>query len=317
MSATRWFVLGGGPPLLVVMAYAVCFSARLHDWGRRDGGVAPASPALQQASSRDSRELERNCQLLAAQLQDQLPEAVHFTVHSPFVLLGDFPAHELDDLYQGFVRDTARALWRQFFDRQPDEPVAIIVLRNPDCYAAIAARLDGCDPTAYPGYTQRHHRRIVCNLQTGRGTLSHELTHILALFDFPTMPEWFDEGLASLYENASFSDDGLILVGERNWRSEIVTEAWERNQLPAIETLVRSADFRGDDEGLNYAVARSLCLFLQERGVLSHYYRKLRSSCQEDPRGEKTLCAVLDARTLAEVDRQFREWLETNLRAAR
>ena len=38
------------------------------------------------------------------------------------------------------------------------------------------------------------------NSATALGTLSHELVHPYMETNFPNVPSWFNEGLASLYE---------------------------------------------------------------------------------------------------------------------
>ena len=38
------------------------------------------------------------------------------------------------------------------------------------------------------------------NIGPGPGTLSHELVHPYMEANFPNVPAWFNEGLASLYE---------------------------------------------------------------------------------------------------------------------
>jgi hypothetical protein len=253
--------------------------------------------------------LERACQAAAAELLADLPASSHVLVRAPFVLAGDFSESELDRLYVDTVRPVTLALWRAFFDKHPDRPVTIVALGSEASYQAAAARLDGYEPRAYAGYTQRGQRRIVLNLATGRGTVAHELAHILAAFDFPEMPEWFDEGLASLHEDAHFSADGLTMIGAANWRSRLLGDALRNAELPPLAAVIASREFRGEGEGLNYAAVRCFCLYLQERSLLSHFYRKFRSAVHDDPDGVATLCALLGVATIDDVDRDFRAWL--------
>jgi len=53
------------------------------------------------------------------------------------------------------------------------------------------------------GYYQPAQQTLVMDVETGTGTLVHEMVHALAPFDFPDMPAWFREGLASLYERCT------------------------------------------------------------------------------------------------------------------
>jgi hypothetical protein len=149
-------------------------------------------------------------------------------------------------------------------------------------------------------------------LETGRGTLAHELAHLLALFDFPNMPEWFDEGLAALHEEAEFADDGLTIIGRSNWRSRLLRGALERDAIPRLEDVIRNPAFRGEGEGLNYAVVRAFCHYLQHRQMLSNFYRKFRDGVDNDPNGLATLCELLGVRSIAEIEREFRDWVASS-----
>jgi hypothetical protein len=205
------------------------------------------------------------------------------------------------------------ALWRCFFDRRPDQPVLVVALSTEQSYRAAALRLDGYEPVAYSGYTQRAERRIVVNVATGEGTLVHELTHVLGLFDFPQMPEWCDEGLAALHEEAQFSEDNLRLIGMRNWRFRLLADAHRQGAWPHLSSVIRTSAFRGEGESLHYAYVRCFCLFLQERGLLEHFYRKFRLGVGDDPSGLLTLRELMGARHTSEIDASFQKWVEAQL----
>lgn len=55
------------------------------------------------------------------------------------------------------------------------------------------------------------------------GTLKHELIHLLLKSKFNLVPEWFEEGLACLYEESIF-DTSLNLLGKQNWRGILLKE---------------------------------------------------------------------------------------------
>ena len=298
-----------GPPALVGGVYALCFPAQIRQipvWG----SVA-AADAVQGAGAGglDAATLTPACNMAADELLKKLPATCRILVRPPFVLAGDFSEAELDRLYRDAVLPVTRALWRSYFDHKPDAPVTIVVLRSEESYHAAAAALDGYEPVAYAGYTQRGKRRVVLNLATGQGTLAHELSHVLASFDFPDLPEWFDEGLAALYEDAVFSEDGLLLVGTSNWRLRILQDTLRQRVMPSLAAVVNSPEFRGEGEGLNYAVVRCFCQYLQERGLLAHFYRKFRSAIGDDLNGIATLCDLLGVASIEDIDRDFRTWV--------
>lgn len=315
MTGKRLLVLSLGPPLLIGGAYALSqpgteeWPVRITPLASADSSPLPAprKPPLPPAA--DQAALEHACQTAARELLDRLPRPAAAIVRAPYVLAGDFLEQDLDRLHREAVEPMAAALWRSFFDRRPDQPVTIVALSSESAYHSAARLLDGYEPRAYAGYTQRGRRRVVFNAATGLGTLTHELSHVLAVFDFPEMPEWFDEGLAALQEESVFSADGLTLAGTANWRCRQVRAAFDSHRLPELTHVIESRDFRGEAESLNYATARTFCLFLQERGLLSHYYRKFRGSVKHDPSGLATVCELLGVESVVELDRQFREWI--------
>jgi hypothetical protein len=308
VTFTRLLVLILGPPALVSAIYALTFSPLRGQPGVPRNRIGVDTKRSSRDHTGEQSGLARECERVADEIAPDLPPSCLVIVRPPFVLVGNLSETQLDRLYRESIQPVASALWRSYFDRKPDQPVTIVALADESSYRAAAASLDGYEPTAYSGYTQRGRRRIVFNLATGEGTLAHELAHVLAAFDFPEMPEWFDEGLAALHEGATFSGDRLTMVGNANWRSRLLRDALRRGELPALEEVIESPAFRGEGEGVNYAVVRCFCHYLQERGMLSHFYRKFRGAVHEDQHGIATLCELLGCASLDEVDRDFRKW---------
>ena len=125
------------------------------------------------------------------------------------------------------------------------------------------------------------------NLATGGGTLTHELTHALVDFDFPEVPAWFNEGLASLHEQCRFRSDPRAR-GSRGWSTgglPPLRKLAESGQLRPLEALLAERNFRGPREGTNYAQARYFCMYMQKKGVLEEFYRTFRDDRAADPRG--------------------------------
>jgi len=308
----RIILLTLGPLGLVGAVYAVSFPAPRHGHHVRVSEQVEGEARAALIRSTKDHALAAACGASARELAPTLPANCSVIIRPPFVLAGDRSERELDQLYDETVLPVTSALWRSFFDRKPDRPVTIVALSNQSAYESTAADLDGYEASAYAGYTQRGQRRIVVNLETGRGTLAHELAHLLALFDFPEMPEWFDEGLAALHEEGAFADDGLTIVGQSNWRSRFLRSALERDAMPRLEEVIRNPAFRGEGEGLNYAMVRAFCHYLQHRQLLSHFYRKFRDGAVADPTGIATLCELLGVTSIDEVEREFRQWVATS-----
>ncbi len=121
------------------------------------------------------------------------------------------------------------------------------------------------------------------NISTGGGTLVHEIVHPFMSANFPECPSWFNEGLASLYEQSSERDGRII--GLTNWRLAGLQEAIREGTVPPFKTLcgTTTRQFYDQDKGTNYSQARYLCYHLQERGLLKLYYQTFRKNCETDP----------------------------------
>ena len=54
---------------------------------------------------------------------------------------------------------------------------------------------------------------------------------------------------------------------------------------------------------------RYFCLYLQERHLLGHFYRKFRASSSWDTTGSESLKDILQVGSLLDIERDFRRWL--------
>lgn len=271
-----------------------------------EAGLVPEDAA---SSNVDRRSLTVACDERARQLGKHLSDTDRIIVRPPFVIGGNLSEADLDRHYAQTILPTTRALELAYFDKAPDEPLTLLLYSDERSYREASWQLDRRDTTNYYGYYIRTDRRIVVNIGTGEGTLAHELTHALGHVDFPNMPEWFDEGLAALYEEADFSDDGLQLNGLSNWRLNHLLDAMQRQRLGNLESLVSSREIREERQAVEYAHARYFCLYLQERDLLPFFYRKFRRRAASDPSGLRTLCEILGTENLDPVDRDFRRWV--------
>lgn len=273
------------------------------------GVEAGLVPERDNPTDTDHRNLTVACDERARELGRELPERDRIIVRPPFVIGGNLSESELDHIYAETVLPTKRALDLAYFDHSPDQPLTLLLYSNERAYRDAAWKLDRRNTASYYGYYIRTDRRIVANIGTGAGTLAHELTHALGHVDFPNMPEWFDEGLASLYEEADFSEDGLRLNGLSNWRLNHLLSAMQKQRLGTLEALISSREIRQERQAIEYAQARYFCLYLQERGLLPFFYRKFRNRAATDPSGLRTLCEIFDTENLDGIDRNFRQWV--------
>jgi hypothetical protein len=260
------------------------------------------------ADEPDQEQLAAACGAAAEQLALQLGEGCRVIVRMPFVIGGDFAEAELIRFYDRTIGPAARAMACSYFDTPPDKPISVLLFAGEESYNRYARQLYGDEGIWVYGYYKPHLRTLVMNIGSGGGTLVHELTHALIDFDFPRVPAWFNEGLASLHEQCHIRTDEKGIEGLLNWRLDGLQQALGSGRLRPLASLIGDNDFRGSQESLNYAQARYFCLYLQEQGVLEEFYRRFRANQKQDPLGMKTVLEVFPGRSWESLDAAFRAW---------
>lgn len=253
--------------------------------------------------------LVEECDQVASTLAEQLGAGCEVYVHAPFVVGGDLSRAELEEWHRRTIGPAARAMAASYFSVMPHRPVTVLLFRDEKSYNHYAQELYGEAGISVFGYYKPGQRVLVMNIATGGGTLVHELTHALMDFDFPGVPDWFNEGLASLHEQCRIRDDESGIDGLENWRLPILQQAIEQGRLRPLQSLVADDDFRADNVGLNYAYARYFCLYLQRHGKLEEFFRQFRQQQRRDPRGAATLATLCAPLTWDELDQQFQAWV--------
>ena len=156
-----------------------------------------AAPASQPA-----RTIEEKSQDLLDTWRASLDkEHLNYLVSPPYVIAGDGSAGRLEGYRDHTIVAATRALQSTFFEKNPDEPILILLFESAEPYQRLSTQWFGRAPDTPYGYFRRD-GVMVMNVGTGTGTLVHELTHALIKPDFPAVPDWFNEGLGSLYEQA-------------------------------------------------------------------------------------------------------------------
>ena len=316
MSKTRWWILLLGP--LAILAVSFVLSRWL--WVAPGGppasnhfliSVAEAAPAA--PSHAEDERLAADCQAVARHLAPLLGPDCHTIVRPPFVVAGDLEQPALDAWYDETISPATRAMARQFLSTLPDRPITVLLWSGEASYNYYAEKLYGDRNVSIYGYYKPSSRTLVLNIGTGGGTLVHELTHALVDFDFPEMPDWFNEGLASLHEQCRFREeaDGPSIEGLENWRLSGLQKAIRAGKLRSLESLLSADDFRGRQQGLNYAQARYLCLYLERQGLLSDFYHRFRRTHTDDPHGVRALAAIVPDFSWQSLDEQFQNWVLT------
>ncbi len=306
----RRLILMAGPPIIVAACYWLSMTGSNSGLAGLRASAQAGGVAEQVSVDEQPTTLETLCQRKAQQLWPQLNRGCRIIVRPPYILAGDMSDDQLHRYHRNLIVPISRALSTSYFERRPDEPIIVLIFSSQKQYRDHALRLDRRRTANNYGYYQRSDRRIVLNVATGNGTLAHELTHALAHFDFPALPKWFDEGLATVHEQCRFSEDRLQLEGLPNWRRHHLLAAIHSNRLETLKSLVVKASLASEQTALDYAYVRYFCLYLQHRRLLSPFYRKFRSAVDRDPTGIRTLQELLQVESLSVVDDDFRKWVE-------
>ena len=246
-----------------------------------------------------------------AALEKTVPAGFTIVVQRPFVVIGDESPARVRRRAVGTVKWAVDRLKRDFFAKDPARVLDIWLFRDKASYRKHARALFGHEPTTPYGYYSASHKALVMNIATGGGTLVHEIVHPFMRANFPACPAWFNEGLASLYEQSA-DRDGHI-VGLTNWRLAGLKEAIRKGRVPPFKDLAATSDhqFYRMDKGTNYAQARYLCYWLQENGLLVKYYHAFAAGHKKDPTGHETLKRILATDDIRAFKKRWEAWVLT------
>lgn len=236
-----------------------------------------------------------------------------FTVFEsrPFVVAGDEAAATVRGRAQRTVQWAVRHLKDAYFEKDPDHIITIYLFRDAGSYQKHVKQLFGDAPDTPYGYYSPSRKALVMNIATGGGTLVHEMVHPFMAANFPKCPAWFNEGLASLYEQSA--ERGGKIVGLTNWRLHGLQKTIRAGELGTFKALTETNDhgFYKMDRGSNYAQARYLCYWLQEHDKLRAFYRQFVAAADDDPTGYNTLIKVIGAEDFEAFEKQWRAWVLT------
>jgi len=243
-----------------------------------------------------------------ANLRERIPSGFSVVVEPPFVVLGDEPEAVVARRAESTVRWATSHLEAQFFDKAPKHILDVWLFRDDQSYRSHARSLFGDEPDTPYGYYSPSHRALVMNISTGGGTLVHEIVHPYVEADYPDCPAWLNEGLGSLFEQSA-ERDGRI-VGLTNWRLDGLQRALRAADVPSFRALSQLGDaFYDDNSGRNYAQARYLLYYLQERGLLEQFYREARKGGDADPTAYDALYRVLGEPDMLRFQQRWQDYV--------
>ena len=241
--------------------------------------------------------------------KESLPEDFHVVIEKPFVVIGDEDPKTVERRAAGTVRWATKRLKEMYFKKDPNHIINIWLFKDKASYEANAWEYLGDRPSTPYGYYSPSSKALVMNISTGGGTLVHEIVHPFVAANFPDCPAWLNEGLGSLYEQCG-ERNGRI-TGFTNWRLSGLQRAIGEKRVPSFETLCKTShhEFYNEDKGTNYAQARYLCYYLQERGLLAKYYHAFHKNADDDPGGYQTLVDILGEEDMLAFKHRWEEWV--------
>jgi hypothetical protein len=263
-------------------------------------GVAACSAAV-----RDDAQYEKR----VAELRKTTPPEFTILIEKPFVVIGNGSEASVRKWASGTIRWAVARLKEGYFKKDPNRIVDIWLFKDGKSYIRHAREIHGVRPGTPYGFYSPHLNALIMNISTGGGTLVHEIVHPFMAANFPACPDWFNEGLASLYEQSA-NRKGKI-VGLTNWRLAGLQQAIRMGKLPTIQALctTTSHQFRHEDPGTHYAQARYLCYFLQERGLLRRFYRQFVANQARDQGGFATLQQILKESDMNAFQKRWESWV--------
>jgi hypothetical protein len=272
-------------------------------------------------------------------VKSKVPEDEDFAIviQKPFVVVGNDSRALVQRRAQGTVQWAVDRLKRDYFTEDPDKILAIWLFKDKESYDKYTEEIFDDAPDTPFGYVSYKHNAMIMNIATGGGTLVHEIVHPFIASNFPQCPSWFNEGLASLYEQSG--DNGGQIWGYTNWRLKGLQKAIKNQYKKPEEETDEDADAEGADDGeeepeeepvmmptfrelcqtttrqfyyhdagTNYAQARYLLYYLQQRGLLRKYYHQFRKNVRQDPSGYETLKQILGIENEAGLVKFQKDW---------
>jgi len=213
------------------------------------------------------------------------------------------------------IDETSRTQMLEMLHKQGDWTVRVLFgsVQNDPVLIAIPHPLDFKDhfPDANTAGVYEHRNRRLVSRDTG-ASLRHEFVHLLHWGHMDRLrqvhPMWVQEGLASLFEDYEWANDGAPRF-RPNIRHNLARNASMHGNAPPWPRFfaLNGPQFMQKAE-LNYALARSIFEFLADRAKLDVWYRAYTAGFEQDPTGLKAMEQAFE-RPVAEVEKEWRRWV--------
>ncbi len=202
------------------------------------------------------------------------------------------------------IEREADHLSKTLFDGMPpyDTLIAVPTARDAKRYFA--------DPTTTGIY--EHRTRSLVAKDTGE-SLQHEFVHLMHFGHMERLhqkhPMWMQEGLASLYESFELATDGSVRFFPNTRHNLARRAALAGSSMPWRGLFALSPQTFMDKAQSLYPQVRSIFEFLADRGKLQQFYRTFVKTYRDDPTGALAMEQIF-GRTLADVERSWKEWIK-------
>jgi hypothetical protein len=174
----------------------------------------------------------------------------------------------------------------------PEQYITVYLFNDIPKLRQWADTLHGFDASPLTlGYSLQNDLSVLAMVpSTQVGTILHEVFHLMMRGGYGDAPQWLDEGMASLYETATFASGTYF--GEPNWRSrvfdelshpfgpqrlrEMIVSPWFSDE-PSIAAQPNERRLNPDEQAYLLAYSRMFVLYLQEQGELAEVLRTFRN----------------------------------------
>ncbi len=244
------------------------------------------------------------------ELKKQLQGDFIIKTYSCFVIASNMTESETQKIIDNTIASAEECFYNNYFEKKPDEVITIFLFKDDKSYRFWGNKLYGDTDLSRFGYYKPSKKTMLMNISTGGGTLVHEMTHSFVRYDFPDIPSWFNEGLGSLYERCSMNNKEIL--GHTNWRLPELQSAIRSGTYSSLDLLINTTDeeFYGYESSVNYAQARYLCQYLQQKNLLKKFYKTFRDNYEKDKTG-KTFLEEVTKMKLADFEYSFVEWVKS------
>lgn len=254
-----------------------------------------------------------NYEEIIDRFSSKLEPNISITKFKYFVVFSDLGEPLTYSLIDSDIRNTISAMESNFVSKTPAGVTPIILFSEHSNYKRfVLANFDDIpekDLSQF-GFFKISKNVIAVRYVSWKGSIPHEITHKFTNIDFPGMPSWFDEGLASLNEKAVFSNNELI--GEFSLRIIPLRRAIKENTYTGLEHLMTTNDavLYGKRSSYYYAQSRYLLMMLQHEGKLYEFYKLFRDTFNTDKTGISQL-EKITGKTLDTIDAELLDYIKS------